>query len=465
MTDRERKLAILLGGLVLVVVVGVGGYAGVYVPLSDNWQAATRLENEITEKEFRLAQIRKDMPRLQAAVKRSLPADPYLAGSEYGAAINRLLWDAKVPVSAYSVRPKPADSRGVPEIAPKKPAYTKVALEVTLKPVSLATLIDVLHRYYRLNLLQQITKFTVKKVDSGSPRRASTVYADRADLDVTFVTEAVILDGAENRRTLLALPNGLGAVGGGLPYAVPEPARALTPQQFAPVLATSGRDYTLLLVKDIFHGPPPPRPATVVAEKPKEDTSPFIRLTGIGRNPDGTGTALIEDVAGRQQYEIVLKRKEGRLVAEVIKHYYTLKGVKKAYAPDTVLDISEASSATVRKFRVIGLDGDALVLADLAGGDAPRAPAWRVSPRSPASPPPPAAAVVGGAAVATAPPPEKVLVWRHGEPLSKVTALSPSEGQRAIDRATRLPPTATPTVPVTSPPGASAWAVTSPVAR
>ena len=44
------------------------------------------------------------------------------------------------------------DNRNVPEITPKlgntpaRPAYTKVALEVTLKPVSYATLIDVLYR-------------------------------------------------------------------------------------------------------------------------------------------------------------------------------------------------------------------------------------------------------------------------------------------------------------------------------
>jgi hypothetical protein len=476
MTGRERKLAVLLGGLVLILGVGFGGYAGVYAPLSDNWQAAARLENDIAEKEAKLAQIRKDIPRLQATIKRSLPADPELAGSEYSAVINRLLQKARVPASAYSIRSKQLDNRGAPEVAPKKPAYTKLGLEVTLKPVSLSTLIDVLYRYYRLNLLQQITRFTVKKVEGGNPRRTSSVVSDRADLDVTFVTEAIILDGAENRRTLLALPPGIGAVGGGLPYAVPEPARDLNPQQFAPVLSTSDRDYTLMLVKDVFHGPPPLRPPPPVLAK--EDTSPFIRLTGVGRNPDGTGTATIEDIAGRQLYEIELKREGGRLVAEVVKCYFTRKGVKKSYEKDTVLDISEATSATARKFRVIGLDGDALLLADLGGADkaaeeAPKPVSVRKGPpRLYAAAPPPATAVVGAVAAATAPPsapPEMVLVWRHGEALNKVKALPPEEGQRAIERATGVPAgvptTPTPTVPVTSPPGAAAWAVTSPVAR
>ena len=126
-----------------------------------------------------------------------LPADPD-ARSEYDAAINRLIRDARVPLSAYSVRPKAVDNRSVPELTPKlgntpaRPAYNKIALEVTLKPVSYATLIDVLHRYYRLNLLQQIVKFNVKKLEGGTAaRRTSSTYQDRADLEVTFVTEAI----------------------------------------------------------------------------------------------------------------------------------------------------------------------------------------------------------------------------------------------------------------------------------
>ena len=465
MTSRERTLATLVGAFILVLLVGVGGYVGVYLPLSSKREAARALDDDIADKEAKLAGILKDKPRLDAALKRSLPAHPDDARQEYDAAISRLLRDANVPAAAITVRPKAVDNRNVPEIAPKlgntpaRPAYTKVALEVTLKPVSYATLIDVLYRYYRLDLLQQITKFNVKRLEGGAAaRRTGSVLQDRADLEVQFVTEAVILDGAENRRTLAPVPTAMGAAGGAAGYGAllhsPVVARRIVRPEATTVLAAADRDYTLMLVKDVFHGPPDP-PQQAELPKPKEDTSRFIRLTGVGRNPDGTGRAFIEDTASKQQYEIELTRKGGDLISEVVKYYF-INRIKKAYAPETILDISESSSGTARKFRVIGLDGDALILAELGGSASAAAPGPAArrgsrSGRPPRPPTPPAAVVLGGFAAVVAPT-EAVFVWRHGEPLNQVKALSREEAQKAVQRATAGQPDAIPatgrTVPV-----------------
>jgi hypothetical protein len=469
-TSRERTLATLLGTFILAVVVGLVGYVGVYLPLTAKWEAARTLDDEIAEKDFKLATVLKDKPRLDAALKRSLPANPDDARQEYDAAVSRMLRDAKVPAAAVTVRPKAVDNRNVPEITPKlgntpaRPAYTKVALEVTLKPVSYATLIDVLHRYYKLDLLQQITKFNVKRLESGTAaRRTSPVYPDRTDLEVQFVTEAVILDGAESRRTLAPVPAAMGAAGGAAGYGAllhsPVVARGIARPEAGSILATADRDYSLMLVKDLFHGLAKEPEKEVVLEKPKEDTSKFIRLTGVGRNPDGTGRAFIEDTASKQQYEIELKRKGGDLIAEVVKFYF-INRIKKAYAPEAVLDISESSSGTVRKFRVIGLDGDALILSEQGGSaaaKAPPAPGGRkqFGPRPAPTPAPPAAAVLGGVAAVVAPT-ETVLVWRHGESLNQVKSLPQDEARRAVQRATAGPQGAIPTpglsVPVTAPP-------------
>lgn len=469
MTPRERTLATLVGAFILAVLVGLGGYVGVYLPLSAKREAARALDDEIADKEFRLATILKDKPRLDAALKRSLPAHPDDARQEYDAAISRLLRDAKVPAAAITVRPKAVDNRNVPEITPKlgptpaRPAYTKVALEVTLKPVSYATLIDVLYRYYRLDLLQQITKFNVKRLEGGAAaRRTSSVLQDRADLEVQFVTEAVILDGAENRRTLAPVPVAMGAAGGAAGYGAllhsPVVARRIVRPEADAILAAADRDYTLLLVKDVFHGPPNP-PQQEEPPPPKEDTSRFIRLTGVGRNPDGTGRAFIEDTASKQQYEIELTRKGGDLISEVVKYYF-INRIKKAYAPEAVLDISESSSGTARKFRVIGLDGDALILAEAGGSAAPKTAASAggrkgSGPRPASPPPPPAATVLGGFAAVVAPA-ETIFVWRHGESLSQVKPLSREEAQKAVQRATAgqpgTVPATNPTVPVTTPP-------------
>jgi hypothetical protein len=461
-TPRERTLAALLTAFILVVVIGLGGYVGVYLPLASKWEAARDLDDEIADKEAKLAHIVKDRPRLNAVMKRSLPANPDDARSEYDAAMSRLLRDAKVPAAAVTIRPKAVDNRNVPEITPKvgntpaRPAYTKVALEVTLKPISYATLIDVLYRYYRLDLLQQITKFNVKRLEgaSSSARRTSEVLQDRTDLEVQFVTEAVILDGAENRRTLAPIPVAMGAAGGSAGYGAllfsPVVARGIDRPDADSMLATADRDYTMMLVKDVFHGlakAPEVEPA-----KPKEDTSRFIRFTGVNREPDGTGRAFIEDAASHQQYEIDLKRKGGDLVATVVKHYF-INRIPKAYPPEAVLDISESSSSTARKFRVIGLDGDALVLAEQGGSAAPTGGRKKGPAPRPAAPP--AAAVLGGVAAVVAPA-ETVLVWRLGESLNQVKALSREEAQKAAQRATadhsRAVPATRPTVPVTAPP-------------
>lgn len=467
MTARERILTILIGSFLGLFVLGMGVYFLVYVPISDRSRAAENLENEISEKDTKLRAITKDLPRMTSTLQRSLPADLDVARTEYDAAINRLLREAKVPVTAYSVKPKASDGKPVPELAPKKPAYTRIALEITMKPVDQATLIDVLRRYYRMGLLQQIVKLTVKKIEGttssasvAARRSGSGTYgtADRADLDVTIVTEAIILDGAESRRSLLPISTGFGAAGGGAGYQAllnsPEPARGLTPMALAQVLAVTNRDYAQSLVKDIFHGPPPPpppppAPRTEPVEPPpppKEDTSAFIRLTGIGRNPDGTGSALIEDAASKQEYAIEVVRQSGKLVANVVKFYFTAKGQKKQYAPEPELDISEASSGTARKFLVIGLDGDTLVLTETGGKEAPAA-----APAPPAfgNPAPPAFggggsprrpkvspgfAVVGG--MFTPPPEVKVFAWRHGEPLSKIVELKGAEATKALSEAT-----------------------------
>jgi hypothetical protein len=125
-------------------------------------------------------------------------------------------------------------------------------------------------------------------------------------------------------------------------------------------------------------------------------------------------------------------------VPEVVKHYF-LRGSKKAYSPTLLLDISEASSGTARKFRVIGLDGDALVL-----GEMPKAEAGdRGNPRGgfgrrPVRPSTPPGAAAAGAVVAALPR-EKYLLWKYGEPLSHVKELSPRDAREAIRRATNDP--------------------------
>jgi len=114
---------------------------------------------------------------------------------------------------------------------------------------------------------------------------------DRKDLAAKIITEAIILDGAEPRRTLLSVPTAFAAVGGMSGYnallLTPEASRGLSPIQFTPVLATSGRDYTMIVQNDMFHGPLPLRPPSVfekIADISNEVDKPIapvkVRLAG-----------------------------------------------------------------------------------------------------------------------------------------------------------------------------------------
>lgn len=489
MNTRERTLALILGGFIAVVALGAIGYLAVYMPIAGLNTDIANLDKEISDKEAKLLQAQKDVKRAEATIKRSLPAELDVARQEYDAGINRILREARVPVSVYTISPTSVDTRPIPEMGPKKPAYQRIALRVTMKPVDFATLIDVLHRYYRLNLLHQITAFSVKKIEGGAPsRRRDSTVSDKADLDVTFTTEAIILDGAESRRALLPIPVAMGAVGGGAGFralhTVPEPARGLTPQQIARVLASTDRDYTALLVQDLFHGPPPPPQPKIETKGPttppppqKDDTSPYIRLTGFGSNKDGTGSATIQDLAGRLEYEVEMKREKGKLVPKVEKFYYT-KNTRRSFGAETELDISEETSATRRVFKVIGFDSDAIILVELAPGEAlapPAAPAPRpfgapgggfptggfqpggggfddqfggfpapapAPVKGPTRPKVPAStAVVGGAGYAL--PQQKVFAWKSGTRLSEITELFGDESRKTIQRVTA--PTSDPT--------------------
>lgn len=457
MTTRERTLSIALGSLLGVAVLGGAGYFLVLQPIQDKTRQANTLELAIADQKLELAKIAKDRPRLQAAVARSLPSDPEVARLEYMTALSKVLRDARVPATSYVVQAKTPDARPIPEIGPKKPAYQRVAVEVELNKVSYATVLDVLYRYHQLNLLQHITKFNVSNKAAEANTRGVTAptgrYADKPDLTVRFTTEAAILDGAEPRRSLLPVPVAMGAAGGGAGLQTvaqsPAPARNLTPYQFVPVLATHARDYTGLLAQDVFHGPPPPPPPVEIVRDdpapPKEDTSAYIRLTSFGRNEDGTGNAVIEDTAIKYDYVIEFTREDGKLKPKVSKFYYA-KGVRKRLdEPSEELDISEDTSGTARRFRVVGLDPDGLVLAARMWpepGKGGKKPMGRTKE--------PAAAAAVGFAAALAPA-ETVYLWRHGDPLSKVKGLTRDEGRRAVLRATgefpdRVPSSRTTTV-------------------
>ncbi|VTR91836.1 unnamed protein product [Gemmata massiliana] len=293
MTPRDQKLALILIAVMVLGVGGAGGYLLVWSPLEDQRKAELVLQTEISELKGTEQKQATSAKYLAAARARSLPADSDLARNEYGVALGRLLDAAGAP-KGYIISMKPDSgnsAKQVPEISKGKPAYTRIVCTVQIKKADMWVVKDFLKGYYDLGLLHQITHFSIKKEDEGAKNATK-----RNDLTVDLTTEAIIMDGAENRRTLLRIPNSYGAAGGGGLYAgmttQKEYGRGVTPQVPKSVLA-AGRDYSLIVLKDPFNGPlapPPPFKLSPIKDvKIVQDERPSpVKVAVSGEGAQGT---------------------------------------------------------------------------------------------------------------------------------------------------------------------------------
>jgi hypothetical protein len=303
MNSRDQMLSLVLIGAVVLGVAGAGGYFFVWQPLQKQRAAAATLNDEILDLQKQVGAQRQTAARLAQARAQSLPADEALARREYVVALERMIEAAGAP-KGYTISPKAVDNsaRVVPEISKGKPVYTKVAFEVVLKKVDMWMVKDFLEQYYRLGLLHQITSITLKKDDDGANAKKAAV---RNDLTLTFTTEAILVDGAQNRRTLLPIPTGFAGLGGGALHAAlgatPEAGRNVRVPVTTPTLAVPARDYSLIVRKDPFSGPlidPPASPFKLdkladVKVRTDEAADPVkVKLTG-----DGAAGARITAIA------------------------------------------------------------------------------------------------------------------------------------------------------------------------
>ena len=149
---------------------------------------------------------------------------------------------------------------------------------------------------------------------------------------------------------------------------------------------------------------------------------------------------MIEDRASKQEYLVDLAWVDSRLTPEVTKFYYSIKGAKKSYDAERDLDISEATSGTARKFRVLGFAEDGLVVADLKSSTPVAAPTPTGTRTRGGSPTKvlAVAAVAGGPAATV--PVEKVFLWKLGQSLDQATELTGAARDKAVRFAQGLPP-------------------------
>jgi hypothetical protein len=536
MNSREQTLAVIVLGAMVASVGAAGGYFFILKPLSDASTAEATVGGEITALEEQLDAQTAAAKKLREARSRGLPADEALARSEYLVALERMIEASGIKPGSFTVTPKTADGgRGVPELTKGKPIYNRVACVVTFKHADAAALARFLRKYYQFGLLHQITDLEVKREEDHTKKGDKGEFRD--DLTVTFTTEAIIVDGGENRKTLLPVPPALAAAAGGAlqvgAAAAAETGRGFTARASTPTLTTLNRDYDLIVRKDPFHGPlidtpPPPfklaalrdvkvKPdekhdpikvtvsgdgsvgATVTAvvsgslyaegalpveknaihlprtsategtatvtviatsgdgvktekasfkvsvaepdkatkAEPKEDISGVIILTGTAPRSDGTAWAQVFDNANRLRYTIEAKPTG----VHVMKEWFTRQWKKDTDYdhPPGVLAISDDDTGTKRTFRVIAVDIDGLIVADLkpdgAGHEHPKARPGGGPPRGGfpggttkqghANP----LAAVGGNMIAAIPP-VKYYRWPVGQPLKDIKLLKEDEAKK-----------------------------------
>ncbi|MBY0513043.1 MAG: hypothetical protein K2P78_03925, partial [Gemmataceae bacterium] len=316
MTPRERKMALTLGVLLLLGL-GAVGYLMVLRPLQEGTARRDALQKEVDELTEQADKLRASQPKLAAAKRKSLPANPAPvtkpgqgvpaattltpseasdAKLEYTLLLTRLLARAKIPTTSVSVSDRALDARGIPLIPnTKKPAYLRAAWNVEIRNIDMWELHDFLVAFYQVDLLHQITGLTITRDET--PTGGKKAELSRHDLTVKLTAEAIMLDGAERRPNLIVVPSGFAAVGGlrgydAIAYNPQYPARLINPFRVHPLLATGHRDYSYIVLKDMFHGhlPTAPKPSfdriPDVAVKLGEPIAP-VKVTLGGELPPG----------------------------------------------------------------------------------------------------------------------------------------------------------------------------------
>jgi hypothetical protein len=325
MNLRERRMAIILGVLVVLGAGGFFGYQMFVAPWQQQEQSLRRLQDETDEKLRAIALINKDLPKLASWRLLSLPSDPVQAQREYGNYLSKLLKDNNWHIESFN--PGASDVKQGPQLPNKKPVYT--ALTYTIRAqTDQANLVKFLQEFHKTPLMHKIKSLILD--------RPATTVADAASakggfgkgkkggkegdkLTVNLTVEALIVNGSEKRWTnltgiddrLVALdalaglqraPIGLAQV----PWAI-SPNGVRPPQVLAKTILP--REYSNIARRDIFTAPRDPfGPKTNV--ETVGDITRYVYLIIVSLK-DGRQEAWLRDRLQNKEYRIRPDDKSG----------------------------------------------------------------------------------------------------------------------------------------------------------
>lgn len=300
MTTRERNLAVAVSTVLGVAAVGFVGWTVVLSPLLERTKQIKAKQLEIQQAQNDIDDVLMAKRKYEAQRIQSLPGDPVqgvgVAREEYGRLLEGLC--RRADLTGLKITVNEPDNKSVPMLAPKKPAFTKLSWDVSAKG-DLYHLVDFLRHFYSQPLLHSIKSMTVQRPADARSRNTR-------ELDVTLKVEALVLDNAQVRPSLLPVVREIALLSGtaaytGFNFAAVQSGRG-APVPPPGALADPPREYLAIAGKNMFFGPikTPPPPG----KRSEDDISEFIVLTSIVGHDDGGVEAVFRDQLHNYDYTI-----------------------------------------------------------------------------------------------------------------------------------------------------------------
>ena len=328
MKPQDRVKVLIIGGVMLFFVLGAGAFMLNSQFLAPRELLIRKLQDDLNKAELGKQEVELAVPRLKEMQKLSLPPDQAWSQQKYGEMLEAMLKDSLFGADKYSVLPKQLESRS--NLPPsKRPPYTK-RIFVVVAHGELMSIVDFLDRFYRLPLLHRISNFRIT--------RPLTVAAGQrqTELDFNITVEALIVEGAEKRDTLL-------------PKGIANPKR---------LARSSLSQYQSIAGRNIFFGPPPRTDSSSTEARDEDfDERDFIKLTEITHCDKGTWATLY-DQANRYDY-LITEQKDGSFKVDV--SFYA-KDRKHVLRSGKDLDVQDERGESLAKYQVVRIDAVNLIL-------------------------------------------------------------------------------------------------------
>lgn len=330
MKKREKTMALVLIGLMTIVLGGLLYFQYYSSQMRSLGNRLRALDDDAFKADKDLLDLTKSMPRLDQAKKLSLPADIVFSKREYSLLLEKLFRESEFSAAAPpTIILKQTELRAATPAA-KRPPYTKLTYEVRANG-ELQSLVEFFEKFYRTPLLHHIRSLTITRP------MTSTKSQEKDSLDILMTIEALILDGAEKRKTLIAT----------------DLKEADLPKR----LGRSTSQYAMIAGNNVFFGPYTKKSESSepVADTPKKDSAflAYIRFNGATADDNGIKANIYDEY--HQMFYVI--RKRPTKTKYLVDTYEQVKDRKiRGDIGEETLTIKDSAGSVYHKYKVLRVD-------------------------------------------------------------------------------------------------------------